>query len=44
MVTPIMSGCVVLSIQMAKTQLKGREQWSRLRKYSIFLQKELLKR
>uniref|UniRef100_A0A8C6HFH4 WD repeat domain 93 n=1 Tax=Mus spicilegus TaxID=10103 RepID=A0A8C6HFH4_MUSSI len=32
------------SIQMTKTQMKGREQWSRLRKYSIMLQKELLKR
>ncbi|XP_052034259.1 WD repeat-containing protein 93 [Apodemus sylvaticus] len=32
------------SFQLAKTQMKGHEQWSRLRKYSIMLQKELLKR
>lgn len=44
MVTPLMSGYVTLSFQLAKKQVKGHEQWSRLRKYSIMLQKELLKR
>ncbi|XP_031242940.1 WD repeat-containing protein 93 isoform X2 [Mastomys coucha] len=38
------SKVLVDSIQMAKIQIKGHEQWSRLRKYSIMLQRELLKK
>lgn len=43
-VTALIDGCVALSFQKLKTQMKGRDQWARLRRYSVILQKENLKK
>lgn len=43
--TALIVGCVTLSFQkVARTQMKGRDQWAQLRKYSLVLQKENLKK